>query len=314
MTAVAYDVRPVGPTADTSRRVTTVAKAASLLCARGARAVPEVLELLGRELGGAVVLLPPGRPDERRRSAVGRGYPLLAGGRNLGTLARYGAGDADASTGDVLAAVADVLALALAAAPPFAAEDLLLDAEADRDAVADELHDGTAQALLVARYAVDTAARVPTDTPTGLADARAAVQEGLVALRCAIWWQRTRSGDGLLAALAALTQRCPPAGQPRLSVEVAAGAEMLGRLSPAAVAAAYRLVQAVLRTSEETVCVTLRGTAASVLLEITGADLQDTVLAARWRRRARILGGWLDSSSVRLRLTLPIQPALEPAR
>ena len=130
----------------------------------------------------------------------------------------------------VLRAAAAVLGLALSAAP---AQDLVEDREQELDELADALHDGPMQSLMVARYAVDAALR-----GSDLEPARAAVQDALVELRQLLGTCVPAASDGLLPALEQLTtkggaparaRRCP---RLRLDVE------------PAVATLAYRVVQA----------------------------------------------------------------------
>jgi hypothetical protein len=116
---------------------------------------------------------------------------------------------------------------------------LLAAADAEADAVADRLHDGALQALVVARYAADAAVRGGDP-----ALARDAVQEALVALRRAVWDLRPRGGGDLASALGELAQRRAAAGAGALELHLDAAA--CARLSGAARAAAYRFVQAAL--------------------------------------------------------------------
>ncbi|MGI8534963.1 MAG: hypothetical protein ACR2K2_00425 [Mycobacteriales bacterium] len=171
-------------------------------------------------------------------------------------------------------------------------------ADADADALADRLHDGALQALVVARYAADAAVRGADP-----ALARDAVQAALVELRRAVWLIRPRTAEGLPAALANLsTQRAAadrPAPELDLDAEVAAG------LADAAAGVAYRLVQAVLDEADGQsvqVCLSRAGDLAA--LDVGGA-LPDVV---GWSLRARAVGGDLVVGTRRLRLLLPLTP------
>ena len=133
------------------------------------------------------------------------------------------------ASNEVLATVADILALVLTATSTGAVDDLLADADLDCEQLADELHDGTAQALVAARYATDLAARtlratlgdaISTRARQQVADARAAVQEALVGVRQTIWWQRSRRDSDLLVALLALVERQRAAGLAELRIAV----------------------------------------------------------------------------------------------
>ncbi len=191
----------------------------------------------------------------------------------------------------LLTAAVAVLALGLRAAGGPA---LLADADAERDALADALHDGPVQVLVAARYACDAALR---GGDAGLA--RDAVQEAVVALRRTMWQLRPRTSS-LPEALAALSDRLVEAGGAALALDVDAAAD----LPAPARALAYRLVQALALTGP------LRVTAATapdgVVLTLRGAPLPDP---DRWGRRCRLLGASLVPGPDGLRLHLPAPPS-----
>ena len=167
---------------------------------------------------------------------------------------------------------------------------LLSAADVEADALADRLHDGALQALVVARYAADAAVR-----GGDAALARDAVQDALVALRSAVWLIRPRGGDGLPTALAELSAQRVAAGAPPLDLRVDAPAT--DALPPAARATVYRLVQA---CSTDAVDVARDGT--DVVVSVAGA-VDDT---AGWAARARALGGRLQVGAATTRLVLPV--------
>ncbi len=173
---------------------------------------------------------------------------------------------------------------------------LLLLADADADALADRLHDDLLQLLVVARYAADAAVRGGDPTVT-----RDAVQEALVALRRTVWQLRPRTQPGLTGALDALSQQRIAAGLPapdlRLEGEVAA------QLDQVCVAAAYRLVQAVVTGAEHrAVVVRLTRSGGRVVLDID-SGVPDP---GGWSLRARAIGGQLVVGRDRVRLLLPL--------
>ena len=208
---------------------------------------------------------------------------------------------------DELRAAAAVLGLALAAE---VAGGVL---EHDRDLLADRLHDGALQELLVARLAADAAVR--GGCPVA---ARDAVQSALVGLRRLLWHVRPRTGSDLPAALSALSARLVEAGG--LPVRVL-GALPAAGLEPAASAAAYRVVQAVgldAGPQDRAVTVALRPDPArpgAVVLDVDGgAPLADP---QHWRDRLRGVGGELDDlpdPAGRLRVVLPLaaRPSCAP--
>lgn len=187
------------------------------------------------------------------------------------------------------------------AGPPAPADPLrlLAAAEADADALADALHDGVLQSLVVARYAADAAAR-----GGDVALVRDAVQEALVALRRAVWLIRPRGESDLVAALHELqAQVTATGGVLRLELDHAT-ADALA--APARVAA-YRFVQAVAAGTAPGATCAVRlaphdDAPHGALLEVTGA-LPDP---SAWAARAAALGGRLDASRPQPCLLLPL--------
>jgi signal transduction histidine kinase len=227
--------------------------------------------------------------------------PIRAGGREVCLLSVLGARPSQLP---VLRAVAAVLGLALArttkAAPVDAAAELVAAADAEAVAAAVLLHDGPVQALVVAHYAAEAAAR--GGDPGA---AREAVQAALVELRRSLWHLRPRGpGEGgLPGALALLSGRLEEAGRPPLGFVLD---ELVAAALPSAVAStAYRLVQAVaLPEGADPGRVALRREGATVVLDLEGgAPLAD---ADRWANKARALGGTLTSSGARTRLAIPL--------
>jgi signal transduction histidine kinase len=195
----------------------------------------------------------------------------------------------------VLRAAAAVLGLA--AAPTASAEDLLDGAEQDRDDLADTLHDGPVQSLVVARYAADAAVR--GGDPVA---ARDAVQQALVEVRRTLWHLRPRGASGLLEALQNLSTQLVDAGGPPLEVigDLAAATALRG---PAGITA-FRLVQAVARPDGLPVRLVVRRCEEQLVLEISGAAA--LIAPERWVQRVRALSGDLSAHTGRLRLALPI--------
>lgn len=191
-----------------------------------------------------------------------------------------------------LRAAAAVLGLALV--PPAGSDGLLDAAEADRDDVADALHDGPLQSLVVARYAADAAVRGGDPVV-----ARDAVQQTLVEVRRALWHLRPRGAGGLTDALMQLSAQRVEAGDPALELE--GDLEDAQLLRGARATVVYRLVQSVAGATE----VTLRREGDLLAIELAG----DLSSPDRWARRARALGGDLSASGGRLRLVLPFPSA-----
>jgi len=175
-------------------------------------------------------------------------------------------------------------------APQRGSTALLDVLDHELDALADRLHDGALQALVVARYAADAAVRGGDPVL-----ARDRVQEALVALRRLVWQLRPRGEDGLLAALLDLSAQLVDAGGEPLRLDV--DRATASALSPAAVATSYRLVQA---TAPSAVRLARRGARAVLDLD---APLVDS---GGWSARARALGGELLTTSERTGLLLPL--------
>ncbi|MEX2289426.1 MAG: hypothetical protein WD794_03755 [Mycobacteriales bacterium] len=178
-------------------------------------------------------------------------------------------------------------------APPDAGS-LLAAADADADAVADRLHDGALQALLVARYAADAAVRGADP-----ALAREAVQDALVTLRRAVWQLRPRGGEDLPVALADLSAQRAQAGAPPL--DLALDSSVAAALPPAARRAAYRFVQAAAPAAgPAAVRLTHEGDCAR--LSVTGIPAD----VAGWTARAAALDGRFEVCGATSRLVLPL--------
>lgn len=233
--------------------------------------------------------------------------PVRAGGRDAGVLSVVGARPSQLP---VLRAAASVIGLALSSAPrlpsPDLAEALVAAADADADAAADLLHDGPVQALVVAHYAAEAAAR-----GGDAAAAQEAVQSALVDLRRSLWHLRPRGAGegGLRAALDLLSSRLEEAGRSPLGFVLD---EPLAAALPAAVASvSYRLVQAVaLPEADQPVLVALRREGGFAVLDVEGgAPLRDV---SSWLARATALGGSLTTGAGRTRLVVPL--ALHPSK
>ncbi len=171
-----------------------------------------------------------------------------------------------------------------------AAPALLAAAEQDLDRLADRLHDGALQALVVARYACDAVARGADP-----ALARDAVQDALVALRREVWLLRPRGDEGLMTALLDLCAQLVAAGKPGLRLHADPAVDVA---SPA-VAAAYRLVQAVAGDTLLDVRLTVDGDRVALVLDAPVPD------PATWALRARAVGAELVAGPTSTLLLLP---------
>lgn len=245
-------------------------------------AVPEALEALCTQIGADGIVL---------RDAAGpvlAGNPELAGplvelpvhGRSGALVATMSVSGSHAADLPVLRGAAAVLGLAL-----MPADDLL---EHEQDALADALHDGPVQALVVARYASDAAVRGGDAVA-----ARDAVQSALVDVRRFLWHLRPRGASGLVEALDQLSTHLVEAGHP--AVGVLGDVEVASALHGPPAVLAYRLVQALARPGGPGTRVTLRADGLRLVVDVDGG----TPLAdpERWERRARSLGGSLSSSA-----------------
>jgi signal transduction histidine kinase len=202
----------------------------------------------------------------------------------------------------VLRALAAVLGLALRTSPAEVPLALLEAADADADEVADALHDGPVQQLVVARLAADAAVRGGDP-----AHARDAVLAALQSLRRALWLLRSRgTGEGGLAgALEALSGRLPETGRPPLALQVDPGA--CDALPPAAAAVAYRFVQAAARAVDVPLGVRVGRAGSAVVVRVDA----DVPAPERWSVRARALGATLSCGpgvGTELRLPAPRPP------
>jgi signal transduction histidine kinase len=187
-----------------------------------------------------------------------------------------------------LRAAAAVLSLALAGRAAASAPALVEGRERDLDELADTLHDGPMQSLMVARYAVDAAAR-----GGDLGTVRGSLQDAVVELRRLIWNLRPRGESDLVAALGQLSATRVKDGLSPIEVEVPShGLE----IDPAAAVLAYRLVQA---AAPNRVRLTLQPDGVGVEINSGLPSSQ------RWLRRAEALGCRLTADAEHCRLLLP---------
>jgi signal transduction histidine kinase len=301
----------------------TVGRVATLLTAGSEADLPDALDLLVADLGlrsavlreasgtgrgdvlavagGVMHAVPLSRgPGGRRPQAAAVELPVHAGDRVIATLTVVGGRPSQLPA---LRACAAVLALRLDSRPSPAPE-VFAAADAEVNALADALHDGPVQDLVVARYAADAAAAAADP-----ARSRDAVQGALVAVRRALWLLRPRGAadGGLSGALCALSDQLARWGTTPLLLELDADAD--AGLSPAQAAAAYRLVQAV-ATGAEPVTVTLRRTpdGGCALTVVGGQPLP----SAAWTARAHALGARLTSTPGRQELAFSSRLELAP--
>ena len=175
------------------------------------------------------------------------------------------------------------------------AAELLDAAERDREAVADALHDGPVQSMVVARYAAD--AGVHGADPVLVRDA---VQDGLIDVRRSLWHLRPRGADGLSEALALLVGKLAEVGS---TLRVHGARSHLGGTHGAL---AYRFVQTL--AVPEGGSVTLRREHDLLVVEVAGTDIHPEP----WSLRARALGGDVTGSAGLFRLLLPVLDPSDP--
>ena len=168
--------------------------------------------------------------------------------------------------------------------------------ERDLDALADALHDGPVQSLVVARYAADAAVRGGDP-----AAARDAVQQALVELRRTLWRLRPRGSTGLADALSQLAAHL---GSP---VTLSGDAD---GLSGACATCAFRVVQAIAAPDALPVEVVVRREAGLLQLTVTGG--RALAEPTGWAARAAALGGDLQLHGAQVVLALPVASLPEP--
>lgn len=190
----------------------------------------------------------------------------------------------------VLRTTAAVLGLALA--QPHVTDVL----EDDREALADALHDGPVQSLVVARYVADAAVR--GGDPVA---ARDAVQAALIDVRRFLWALRPRGAGGLVEAFDQLSAHVREGGGP--AVGLVGDVDAARSLRGAAGVTVFRIVQSVAKPDAPAVKVTLRSEASHLVVDVEGGSTLPN--PDRWARRVQSLGGELTSEAGRLRLVLP---------
>ncbi|MBV9291734.1 MAG: hypothetical protein JO222_04725, partial [Frankiales bacterium] len=198
--------------------------------------------------------------------------------------------------GELLSAVADLLALTLPATGPVTdAGRAILDAEADRADVAAALRETVGGALATVRYAAEQLA-------DGRADA-AALDDPLRAAAAAVDAVRGEArayalDAGLRVALRELARRGdgdrPDDGRPDLRVSVTADDPVLDSLPPAVAVAVERVAAAALRNATGRAAVVATYDEEWVKLSVESAEIgYDASELDRWARRASALGGVL---------------------
>ena len=189
----------------------------------------------------------------------------------------------------LVAARADVDALA----DPLSA-DPVVAAEQARDRLADDLHGGLLQSLVVVRHALARGATAPVasgarggaDLPT----ADEALADCLAEARALVWHLRPRTLDGGIAhALDELAHRLDSDGGPRLVPDASDAPE----LSVPQATVVYRLVQAVARAAapESALAASIVARGPDVVVRVTGASsVAGDAAVVEWVARATSYG------------------------
>lgn len=255
-------------------------------------------------------LVPVQPPGERRVLDVS----VRAAGRLRGVLTAAAYAPFTVEQAAALSGLADLLALALAAAERPAAGDpgrAVLDDEADRAQAAAALYDSVGQALVTVRYAADLVAGGRA-SPTTLDEP---VQAALSAFREAHRSLRAYALEaGLRTALRELAARGgadrPDDGQPALRLTVVADDPRLDCLPPPIAVTMQRVAEAALRGATGSARLVAAFAAHGVKLVVESAEIAyDASELDRWARRASALGGHLRFRPVGVELDLPASTA-----
>ncbi|HVE99399.1 MAG TPA: histidine kinase [Mycobacteriales bacterium] len=177
--------------------------------------------------------------------------------------------------------------------PAWEESVLLVEAEADR--LADDMHNGLMQSLVVARHAIGRQAADARRTSNDLPNADDAVRDCLAQTRRAVWHLRPRATQpgSLPGALADLAARV--AADDSVILEHDTSALRRG-LSPARSTIAYRLAQAVVieairfGVARLSVEVVEDPFGAVVVRHDTSAEVDSAARESAWVRRGEVLG------------------------
>jgi hypothetical protein len=178
---------------------------------------------------------------------------------------------------------------------------LLAAADQEAEALADRLHDGVLQSLVVARYAADAVVRGADP-----ACARDAVQDALVALRRMVWQLRPRGTRSFPDAVSALSAQRTSLGGAPLDL-VISNRDADAGLCGSGRALAYRLVQAAV-AEPGPVRVAVQTEGRFVTVSVTGGLGSQTLPPTLWNTRARALGGRFEAAEPGARTTRLLLP------
>lgn len=250
--------------------------------------------------------------------------PVRADGVVLGVLTAAAERPFAAEEAELLTAVADLLALALARPDASAGPAVVgaadparsvLDAEADRAQTAAELDASVGHALVAARYTAAQVAAGRAD-PRGLDEPlRAAIEAFRLAQRDLRAYALEGGLRGALHELALRTRGDrPDDGRPALAVTVTADDPRLDIVAPAVAVVVQRVAEAALRGVTGRASVSASYDGLGVKLCVDSADIAcDASELDRWARRASALGGdlWVRPDGVELRLPARFHPLRE---
>ena len=311
-------VRPSKPTAST-----TLAAVVRILAGQGLDALPDALQLVAAAVGCdelqvraadtlSGIATGPSPAPPAGRTSTRLEIPLRRTGEFYGVLsvtASRSLTDADAR---LLAAVADTVALTLAAdgrPERWSAGRAVLDEEADRAQVAATLLDGVGEALVSVRYA----AELVEAGREGRHVLEEPVRAALAALRHAHRDLRAHALEsGLRAALRELPDRWagdrPDDGMPELRLSVEAEDPGLDALAPPVAVTVQRVAEAALRGATGRAWVRASCEGERVKLRVDSAEIAyDASEMNRWARRALALGGDLRLRPDGVELSLPAE-------
>ena len=303
--------------------------AVRLLAAAGVDAVADVLHLCaqalecdelvlrdavgGRTVGRAQTAAVPPQRDTAHRWALDA--PVRRRGEVLAVLTATSGQPFTAERAGALTAIADTLALALAASRADShhldsarqAGQAVLDAEADRAQLAAALDGRVAHDLVALHY---TAERVRAGRAEA-ADLGEPARAALTAYRLAQRDMRSHALEaGLRVALAELAGRVaadrPDDGQPALRVQVTADDPRLDALPPPIAVTVERVAEAALRGATGRASLYAAVEDRTVKLRADSADIAcDASELDRWNRRVSALGGLLRADPDGVELVLP---------
>jgi hypothetical protein len=304
----------------------TLATIVRLLAGEGRAALPEVLRSVAAAVGADQLLLRASdtttvlaQARAERRPGRGRAVapcvldiPVRRTGELYGVLTVTASRPFNGGDATLLAAVADLLALLLAAddtAHAWAAGRAVLDEEAERAQVAATLLDGVGEAMVSVRYAAELVEAGRAE-PAALEEP---VRAALAALRHAHRDLRAHALEsGLRAALHQLPDRWAgdrlDDGMSELRLTVDASDHRLDTLAPPIAVTVQRVAEAALRGASGRAVIRAYCADQRVKLSVESAEIAyDASELNRWARRVLALGGDLRLRPEGVELSLPVE-------